>query len=136
MTDYRESALRWIWAAQSSRSARRRLVRRFDDWLYGLNEAYPEYDAYRGRSRRILRSIVATAIVAAALVLVTLLIVVVTAILHRPEGGGAPNAAPNAASDATRTAPSALRAAPAIVIGTSDTRHTQAIPSTFTAVAA
>jgi hypothetical protein len=149
MTDYRATALRWMCVVQSSRSVRRGLIRRIDNWLYGLNEAYPEYDAYRGRSRRILRAIVATAVVAAALVFVTLLIAVVTAIVRRPDGAAAPDAmraAPQtmrfppqtlrAAPDAVRAPPDAPHAAPAIVTGTSDTRHTQAIPSTFTAAAA
>jgi hypothetical protein len=42
-------------AAAGVRTVKRAVVRRSDAWLYGLDQEYPEYDAYRRRPRRIAR---------------------------------------------------------------------------------
>ena len=44
-------------AAAGVRTVRRTIVRRSDAWLYGLDQEYPEYDAYRRRPRRIARAV-------------------------------------------------------------------------------
>jgi hypothetical protein len=44
-------------AAAGVRTVKRAVVRRSDAWLYGLNQEYPEYDAYRRRPRRIARGV-------------------------------------------------------------------------------
>ena len=44
-------------AAAGVRTVTRAIVRRSDAWLYGLDQEYPEYDAYRRRPRRIARAV-------------------------------------------------------------------------------
>ncbi len=51
-------------AAAGVRTARRAIVRRSDAWLYGLDQEYPEYDAYHGRPRRIARAVGITVVAA------------------------------------------------------------------------
>jgi hypothetical protein len=44
-------------AAAALRTVRRAVVRRSDAWLYGLDQEYPEYDAYHRRPRRLGRKV-------------------------------------------------------------------------------
>src|SRR5262245_21010488 len=52
-------------------AARRAVVRRADAWLYGLDERFPEYDAYRRRPRRRTRPTGTMAVVAVGVITAT-----------------------------------------------------------------
>jgi|GEM_PF-6241528 len=51
-------------AAAGLRMLRRAVVRRWDAWLYGLDQEYPEYDAYHRRPRRLARVVRVTTLAA------------------------------------------------------------------------
>jgi hypothetical protein len=51
-------------AAAGLRTVRRAVVRRWDAWLYGLDQEYPEYDAYRRRPRQLARAVRVTMLAA------------------------------------------------------------------------
>jgi len=51
-------------AAAGVRTVRRAIVRRSDAWLYGLDQEYPEYDAYQRRPRSIARAVGVTVVAA------------------------------------------------------------------------
>lgn len=54
-------------AAAAVRTVQRAVVRRSDAWLYGLDQEYPEYDAYHRRPRRIAGAVGATVVAAESL---------------------------------------------------------------------
>ncbi len=58
-------------AAAGVRTVRRAIVRRSDAWLYGLDQEYPEYDAYHRRPRRIARAVGVTVVAAESLAAAT-----------------------------------------------------------------
>ena len=58
-------------AAAAVRTVRRAVVRRSDAWLYGLDQQYPEYDAYHRRPRRIARAVGVTVVAAESVAVAT-----------------------------------------------------------------
>lgn len=59
-------------AAAGVRTVQRAIVRRSDAWLYGLDQEYPEYDAYQRGPRRIARALGRTALAAGSVAVMTI----------------------------------------------------------------
>jgi hypothetical protein len=113
-------------AVAGVRTVRRAVVRRSDVWLYGLDQEYPEYDAYRRRPRRIAWAVGMTARAAKR------------ARTRLPNSRGSDVSDPPGLVG--ELPPVDVENAPAVPpaasgVGsrstTPDTRHTSAIPSTF-----
>jgi hypothetical protein len=66
------AAAAWHRAAAGVRTVRRAVIRRSDMWLYGLDQQYPEYDAYsRRRHRQLGRAIGVVTLAARSVAAVT-----------------------------------------------------------------